>query len=292
VALKAASSNDKPDHLDLEKAAAIAEALHRKRELQTRLEQRETQDQEAGSSELERIRAGRDALVAWLEAPSAVRSRRLPRVARGVFLAAALVILWAAVAVHPILLLLLAPLALPLIFLSSSNQDLTWLRLGAERRFRQTGLDPSVAWEERAVRDRVSEIEDRMQAISQRMHELAEAKETEQGDREQVAAELAQAEAHLETVLTEAGLDAGDMDADFERWLGLVGQARRAREALQKVQARRKAITTKANDEREALFKFLSRQGEAPPDSRANLDALAAGLERIAARSAGQDETG
>ncbi len=295
AALNTASLKGVPD-LDLGRAAEIAEALDRKRELQAvlgTLERRSDQGGDANASELERLTAGRDALISWLEAPRTVRPPRLPRMAHRLLLAAAVAAVWAALAVHPILLLLLVPLAVPpLTFLSLSREDLAWLRLGAERRFRETGFKPPATWEEATVRDRVSELEGVMDAVSQRMGEFAETEEMEGGDHEAVAAELAQAKKHLEAVLTKVGLDADSIDGELGRWLGLVSQARRAREALEKVKAARGASSAETDDVREDLFRFLSRQGEPPRDGCADLDALAAALERVAARSVSRDRTG
>jgi hypothetical protein len=283
AALTAAPAEDNFG-LELDVAAELGEALKKKRHLEAVLARLDGHGAETGpSSGHEQLRAAKEALLLWLEAPKMSKPPRLPRIAHGVLLVIALIVVWAALAVHPALLVVLVGLAIPLAFLSSSNQDLQWLRLGAERRFNATGVRPPRDWAEAAVRERVLELTDLLESLASR-EETAEDRERTDSRREVVAAELAQASAQLDDLLVAAGVDAAIIDEEVERWLELARAAHRTRERLEKVKRKREALRAEVEGGREQVFRFLSRQGRAPVGGNADLEALDAGLKRLAAQ--------
>ncbi len=265
-------------------ATEILTALRDTRRLQGELEefeQRAGGSNETTAHELAPLNAARDALQSWLEAPRA----RAPRLSLSVSLllaTATVVCLAAAVAVHAVLLVLLLPLLLPFAFVKWSRQNADWLQLGAKRHYRATGLKPPADWQTRAVAERVSELERSIESLSAQPERAVEG-----GEQEQQEAELAQAEALLTTMLAEVGLDVTDIDENTERWLELASEAHSARAALDRVQAQRAHTQAETDEHREALFRFLSRQGQAPPDGHADLQTLAAGLTRVSDQRTG-----
>ncbi len=264
-------------------AAELMAALKRTRQLQgilEKLEQRASQGNGETSGELARLNAGRDALRSWLEAPQAGRAPRLPLAVRGLLATAAVLCVWAAAAVHPVVLVLLVPLLLPLVWIRWSGQNAAWLQLGAKRHYQVTGLEPPAAWQALSVRERMSDLERSIESLSTQPEQSAEDRGLEQHE-----AELVQSQALLEKILVETGLDVTDIDGDTERWLGLAAQTHSARNALDEVKAQRARLRAETDEDREALFRFLSRHGEAPPDGHADLQTLAAGLTRISHRS-------
>ena len=263
-------------------AAELMAALKRTRQLQgilEKLEQRASQGNGETSGELARLNAGRDALRSWLEAPRAGRAPRLPLAVRGLLATAAVLCVWAAAAVHPVVLVLLVPLLLPLVWIRWSGQNAAWLQLGAKRHYQVTGLEPPAAWQALSVRERMSDLERSIESLSTQPEQSAEDRGLEQHE-----AELVQSQALLEKILVETGLDVTDIDGDTERWLGLAAQTHSARNALDEVKAQRARLRAETDEDREALFRFLSRHGEAPPDGHADPQSLAAGLTRIAHR--------
>ena len=279
-----ASAADNRLELDIDVAAGLGEAIRKKRQLETALAGLEGRRAEPGpSSGLEPLRDAREALELWLKAPATARPQRLPRIAHGALLVIALLAVWAAVAIHPALLVVLVGLAIPMAFLSSSTQDLAWLRLGARRRFGDTSVRPPREWEEVAVRERLSEVSALIESLRSD-EESAGDRERVEGREEVVAAELVQAGARVEELSRATGVDARSISAETEQWFELASAAHRARERLEEVKTRRERLRAELEKGREQVFRFLSRQGRAPADGHADLDALDAGLTRVAAQ--------
>ncbi len=275
-----------------ENAAKLVTALDHLRRLQ---EAKQELEGEAGhgnnAGELARLTAGKDALESWLEAPRAGQPPSLSRMAQAVLAAAVLVCLLAAVTVHPLMLLLLFPLLLPLAYFRWARQNTAWLRLGAERRYAATGLKPPVAWQVAAVGRLQSELRRSIELLGKqpgRSAGGAEA-EAEQNDAGEVATELLESQALLEALLAESGLTVDDINEETEEKLRLSARVHSTREALNKTKLDYARLRAETEEQREALFRFLSRKGEAPSDGRADLETLDAGLKRLAGDSAEDD---
>jgi len=280
--------------LDSTTAARLAEAFDHKRHVRAQyeaLEDRQALGGEEGARQLSRLRAGRNALSSWLEAPAAVGRYRLSPKVRTALVIAAVACILAALAVHPIFLVMLLPLGLPLGYAAWSRQNLAWLHLGAERHFQATGLEPPTDWKAADVRARLSAIDKSMARVAAEMEALSDPAQREADDRRllALAAETMDAEAQLEAALMEGGLSTRSIDPELERWLELIGEAAHRRRELEAARAQRAAVQAETRDGREALYGYLSRQGEAPPEGRADLEALARGLDRLTNRLARRD---
>jgi hypothetical protein len=297
VALESASSKHRFG-IGPERAATLAGALARKGELESTIERTQgvrKGDRADPASELGRLRAGRDALEAWLEAPRSVAKWRRPRVASGILLVACVAIVWAAIAVHLILLLVLVPLGMAMGYLAITGQDAEWVRIGAVRSFGATNLKPPATWKVDAVRTRVSELDEALAGLSEVMAGSGASTENKEnpdvGDGEAKATEMALAielveiNGRVESLLTEAGLDPGHISDEMARWLHRVHETRRIHGELDEVREKRKALSRETEEARDAVFRFLALKDEAPPKGRADIDALDAGLTRVAARA-------
>lgn len=276
-------------------AAAIASARERTRTLRAALgldvTPREKSAEVRPAAEVERLEAARDALSMWIEAPRSESPRKVQKVAHAVLLIATVVAVAASVTVHPVLLVVPVALALPLAFLSLSGQDRVWVRLGAQRRFRQTGFRAPERWETDAIRARLAELDEDLAAIRAAQQAVDDEPESTSvplpDDPEMAALELSQAEADLAAAYAVAGLDGGEASPALESWLDVVMSASQARVALDDVTRRRAAAAAELDAGREALHRFLSRRDAAPQGGQADLDALSRGLDQLEVRSAG-----
>ncbi len=283
AALRAAPTKPALD-IDHERAGELAIALHKKRQIKAALEALEQKQAGTPARELEQLKAGRDALVSWLDAPRAKQPQFALKLAYAAVMVATIVVIWIAIVIHPILLLLLLALGAVLAFLRSSEQNTTWVQLGARRHFDDSGLKPPLKWEEASVRERLAELENQIEDVKTPDIPPTESAEDEQKSSEQLSVELALATENLDSVLVKSGLDISSIDPDLEQWLELLATARYAQQDLDQVATKLKALNAEKNTRQEALFSFLSRQGEAPRGGSADFQSLSAGLDRLAAR--------
>lgn len=285
-----AASPAPPLGLDDEARLAIARSMERKHGIEeavAALEKGLARGGPATPEELEDLRNAREALRAWLDAPRAQAAAPAGRGAALALVAISAACIWAAIALHPAFLLLLVVIAGPMSFLMYRGQDAQWRRLGARRRFEATGLEPPARWEESDVRARLESLEQAMEAAPSENETGDASREQLQSERTALADELAAAEHELATTLADAGVDPRDLDEDVERWLLLAGHAERARQALEDAKLRLKSAREEADALRDGLFRYLSRRGAAPGDARADTEAIAAGLDRLARRGDG-----
>jgi hypothetical protein len=290
AALNAISTKQALD-LDHTQGADLADTLHVKREIETELRalnQRVGEQADTFNKELEPLKAGQDALKSWLNVPQAEWPQYVFKVVYIGVMIATLFVIWVAVVVHPILFLLLFGLGAVLVFLRSSEQNPTWIRLGAKRRFEDTGLELPASWEEAKVRDRLAELEAEIEAFTHRDVTLTEPTDDEPGRVERLVEDLEQTTEHIDSILAKVGLNIDSLDAESEQGLELLATARRERQNLNHLNAKLKAVTAARDATQETLFMFLARQGEAPPGGTADLDALSAGLDRVATRRIGK----
>lgn len=277
-------------------AEEIARTRARKRELEAALQS--AQDESAPtaadlSAALERIRAGREALESWRDAPKTVAAWRRPRVANTVLIIAiaCAAALWAAIALHPVYLVLLVPLIMAIGYLTLTAQDAEWVRLGAVRRFQNTRLKPPTSWEQRPVDGRIAELDDAASETEQQLARIEAGKDEASEHEDKAASELAlsvdlvAASDDYAAAVARAGLDADAVDAELSRWLDLVYESHRIGSELKQIKAKRVSLGREAEEARDALFRFLVLADEAPPEGRADSEALRAGLERVAKRA-------
>jgi hypothetical protein len=260
-----------PPGLGPERTAAIGAALDRHRRLAEALAEQETA-RGTGTPSQREIAAG--ALEAWLEAPAVPEPARMKTIARAVLLVLVAAAIWGAIEIHPAILLVLAPVVVPLTLLLRSGENASWRRLGAKRRFEQTGIEPPRRWEEEAVRARLADL-----AEPRRRTGEAPAGEEGVALAEVTPEAVAEAQASVRARLAEAGIEA--LSEDAERWMAKLAAAARARAALEEVARERKEADDEAGAAREALFRYLALKGAAPPGGKADLAALEAALAEV-----------
>jgi len=295
VALKAATSKYGIS-ISFDDAKEIARSRARKRELESALEGESVKTPPSAAemkADIERMRAGREALEAWRDAPETVSAWRRPRVTNTVLLIACAAAVWAAVALHPIYLVLLVPLVMAIGYFTFTAQDADWVRIGAVRRFQSTRLRPPPSWESGPVDDRITDLGDAAEKMEQRLAEAEKAAADKAADHEDVAAsefalsiDLVEATDAYAAALARAGIEAESVDKTLSKWLDLVSETHRIDSELTQVRAKREFLSREAEEVRDALFRFLVLEDEAPPQGRADSEALRAGLERVANRAA------
>ncbi|MDX1527087.1 MAG: hypothetical protein R3337_00585 [Gammaproteobacteria bacterium] len=292
VALKAAASKH-----GITVPAAKADEIARTRVTMAQLEaQLEGRDDEKGPSaedlkaDIDRMRAGRDALEAWRDAPETVSAWRRPRTANTVLIIACGVAVWAAVTLHPVYLVLLVPLVMAIGYFTFTAQDADWVRIGAVRRFQGTRLKPPSSWERATVDGRIVELSDAADKLEKRLAETEASQKEGEKDEDNAASELALSMKFVEAsdayraALKQAGIDPDAVDEKLSAWLDLVSDLHRIECELEQVGGKRVSLSRQAEDTRDALFRFLVLAEEAPPEGHADSQALRAGLERVAKR--------
>ena len=263
-------------------AAAIVEALDRLRRLDSRNSAHLALAGAGVRSHdelLERLRAGNDALGAWLEAgreDTGASSAR--RIAWQALFAVCLVVLALAFMIHLAFLVLLVPVGGAMSFLLWTGQDRAWRRVGARRRFERLGLETPATWTEAAVRERRSALA----RIAERIRERASTADSENpvAEEERVHGELDAARADLQDAFAAAGFDEERLDEPAEAALRAIARVYRAEQALQGVVEEMAGERDGAGTIRESLYRSLAREGEAARDGDASADALGAGIER------------
>ena len=282
TALRAARTGSGPEVSGTD-AAAIVDALDRLRRLESR-HSAHLAFAEAGirSQEelIERLRAGDEALAAWLESDrddAGAPSGR--RVAKQALLAVCLAILVLAFMVHLAFLVLLVPVGGAMSFLLWTGQDRAWRRMGARRRFERLRLEAPAGWNEDAVRER-------RHALSRIAKEVRERTSTSPDDDthprgQDMHADLDAADSDLHDALATAGLDEDRLDEPVEKALRALARVWRAEQALHDVVEEMTGERDGAGALRESLYRGLARDGEAAPDGDASADALQAGLEKV-----------
>ena len=174
----------------------------------------------------------RDALRLWLEAPREEKSVRTGGRVKHVLFAVSLLAIIAALSVHVVFLVLLLPIAGAASFLSWSGQDDAWRKMGAKRRFLETRVEAPKKWETEAVRERLDDIEARIET------RVALGAPGPEDDPRGIEAMLDAERVALETLLAGVGLEEADLDRETESWIRALGRASRSRLELTEVASR------------------------------------------------------
>ena len=287
VALRSARSGASAVEVPGADAGAVVEALDRLRRLESGHAARLAfATAGAGSHDelLERLRAGDDALGAWLDADredaGATTGRR---VAKQALLVACLVILVLSFMVHPVFLVLLVPAGGAMSFLLWTGQDGAWRRTGSRRRFERLRLEAPAAWTEDEVRERRRALS----LVAERVRERGSDPGADPGagdvdpEEEGGPADLDTARSDLREALAAAGLPGDRLDGADEATLRATARAFRAEQALHEVAEEMAGERSGAGVLRESIYRHLARAGEAPPDGAAGASALEAGVEKV-----------
>ena len=274
--------------INQERLADLALAWHEQRQIEAVVKDLEPSKSTASASQGKgRLQAGRDALISWLDAFRSERPSGGFKFAYAMLFMATLAVLWAAIALHPVLLLALLGIGAVLAFLRSSEQNTTWLRLGAKRRYVATALALPLEWEETAVRQRLTELNSQLQQLDA---DKATAdlrmphKEGTPEHHEQLAEKLAAATRQLDSRLLNAGVKLSELDPEMQQWLEHLATARLAKQELDRITTLLRTTSEGRTAGQEAVFRFLSRQGEAPEYGAADTKSLNLGLDRVAKR--------
>lgn len=289
TALRAARTGSEPDVSGMD-AAAIVDALDRLRRLESQFSAHLAVAEAGARSHdelIERLRAGDEALGAWLEADREdAGASSSGRIARQALLLACLVIVALAIAVHLAFLVLLVPVGGAMSFLLWTGQDRAWRRMGARRRFERLRLEAPAAWTEDAVRKRRRILS----LIAARVRRRASAPPGDSADVEadveakDVRVDLDAARSDLHDALAAAGLDEDRFDESTEAALRAAARVWRAEQALHGVSEEMARVRDGAGEIRESLYRSLAREGEAAPDGDASAGALEAGMEKLRRR--------
>ena len=136
------------------------------------------------------------------------------------------------------------------------------------------------------MRERLQELENRLVAITSPNNPSVKHDHKNPSNLAQLRLDLALAMQEFDSALADAGLDAGCIDTGSEHWLELLADAHDARRNFEQINAQLKVVSAEKYAAEETLFRFLSRQGEAPRNGTADLDSLSAGLDRVATHTA------
>ena len=264
-------------------AATIEDALDRLRRLESQSSAYLAAGVRSHNELIERLRAGDEALGAWLDADrDDVGASTGGRTARQALLVACLAIVALALAVHLALLVLLVPVGGAMSFLLWTGQDWAWRRIGARRRFERLRLEAPAAWTEDAVRERRRALA----RIADQVRERASAPGSESTveERERLEAEIDAARAELHDALAVARLDGSALDGPAEAALRAIARVHRAEQALREVVEEMAGEREQADANREPLYRDIVRGGETASDGDASAGALAAGMESLRRR--------
>ena len=264
--------------MDVNAAAAIVLSLDRKRVLEAQLESSEpgTEDRTAN------LRVAGDALQAWLAAGDAAPG--LPPAVRAGLALASLAAVCAALVVHLAFLVLLIPIGATMAMMWSGN-DTSWSRLGAKRRFEQTGLPAPAEWTTSAVSERLTGLQTSIDSVST---DLAAGQEQDVG---QLNVDLEQVSQELATLLAAAGLGEKALDAGSERDLRLISGSYIARHELEQVKVSLASIGAESEAIRSDLYRYLARHGVGPFEGQADVQTLVAGLKQLETQAGGEDSS-
>jgi hypothetical protein len=238
AALNSATDRLRPK-VDPALASRIGRILEHRRE---REELRRQADEHQGSRgtgsarEMDRMRAGRAALQAWLDASRPRKPGGVVRAAKVIMLVATIVTVWAAFAVHLAFLLLLVVVVGPVSFAMGRGQDADWRRVGARRRFEGSGLAPMGTWDDESVRARMVELESLLaNARPARGDEDVDSSHGNPLAAENADREIAEEDRQIMSDLLAAGLTMEDTKGDTGNWMRLVAREERSRRSLERV---------------------------------------------------------
>ena len=283
TALRAARNGSEPEVTGGD-AAAIVDALDRIRRLES-LSSARFATAGAGSHDelIERLRAGDEALGAWLDAErDEAGASSGGRIARQALLVACLAVVALALAVHIAFLVLLVPVGGAMSFLLWTGQDRAWRRIGARRRFERLRLEAPAAWTDDAVRERRCALV----RIAEQVRERGSAPGSEGTveEPERPGADLDAARSELQDALAAAVLDADRLDGPAEAALRAIARVHRAEQALKEVVEEMAGEREHADAIREPLYRGLARDAAAASDGDASAGSFAAGMESLRRR--------
>ena len=284
AALNSATTRLQPK-MDAALASRIGRSLERRRELEERRRDADAGDAVrpiASTRKTDQLRAGRAALLVWLDASRPQEPGAVARAAKYTLLIATIASVWAAIAIHPAFLLLLVVVVGPVSFAMGRGKDAQWRRVGAQRRFAGSGLADIVTWNDETVQARVAEL-DALLAATHRHTSVkdAELPPEDSSDPQTLARQKAEEDKEMASALSAAGLAVDDIQGEIGDWLRLVARADRSRESLERVKDERKRLRAEAAVLRDRLLRYLQSQGISATKQQDTVSALAERLDRL-----------
>jgi len=283
AALANATKRLRPE-IELPLAARIGRMLEQRRALAEGLSERNVAPGPGSTGDTrqkDRLRSGRAALQAWLNASQPQEPTPVARAAKITLLIATIATVWAAVAIHLAFLLLLAVVIGPVSFAMGRGQDTQWKRVGARRRFGASGLADIPVWDDESVAARLAEL-DKLIANTDRGSAPARLDSPDElpADTQAASHPASEDEGQLESLLESAGLTMDATKGDMGGWLRLVAGEKRSLESLQRVKNERLRLRAEASEYREQLQAYLQSQGVKPTQLQ-DTAAIAEGLDRL-----------
>jgi len=277
--------------LDIEPALAmpIGRALELRGELEERLcraDEIHTTPGVGSSRQADRLRTGCAALEAWLDGSRPRKPAPVVRAAKIMLLIVTILTVWAAIAIHPAFLLILAVVIGPVSFAMGRGQDAQWHRVAARRRFATSGLADFDDWTEDGVRAHLAELESMLEAAAlERARDNSDAPESEPIDTETLSRQIADNNRQLASALARAELSIEDTKGDSGNWLRSLARAQHAHESLDRVKSERERLRAEAVELREQLQSYLQSQGVKPTELGDTAAAISLRLEDLAKSS-------
>lgn len=285
---------EQPLRLDPATIKQVEEQLAEKRRLdavRSRLAEELDQLPAAATVETdpERPWAARRELLRWLSAPRTPPWTPLRIAVAGAVLGAAGAgIALAGYAIHWGLFGLLGAVVLGGGFLLRPGEGEDQRRQ-AQARFAETGHAPPTPWEPERALDRLEAL-DRAAVDAER---TARARERRAEVERKLASrdnELRVVNERLRTTAAQVGHDPDALDKSLERWIRLTGDWDQARATAAAVRAEHQHLQAQADRLRAELLALLGAYGEAPATEQADVDTMAARLQRLEQRLYQRDQ--
>lgn len=288
AALKSAEARGKLD-MDPALAKRIGHALELRRELEERLcsaDEIHTARKVGNSRQADRLRAGCAALQAWLDASRPRKPAPVVAAAKIMLLVVTILTVWAAIAIHPAFLLILAMVIGPVSFAMGRGQDAEWHRVAARRRFATSGLPDFDTWTDDGVRAHLAELEPMLEtAALERARDDDDVSDSPSVDTEAITRQIAGNNRQLASDLAAAGLTIENTTGDSGSWLRSLAGAERAQEALHRVKSERARLGAEAVELRGQLQDYLLSQGVKPTELADTSAAISQRLDDLAKSS-------
>jgi len=262
------------------RAARIVEIIDRRATIEQLLGRGEHNEKLAGDA-LRALQAGATALGDWLAPPEKPRPSLAKQLAPLVMLSAVAVTLYAAWALHWVMLIVLIPIAGAFSFLTSTGYDADFKRAGAQRRYQATGHKAPKAWEEAAVQQQLDALNRQIETAEASIAATAARPVLDDIERADLDSESESLELDLFSLCAGTSLDPADIDVDELADLRAASQPYRVKRDLERTQREHDALKRETNATREAIYKMLASAGETPPGGKADTDTLVAGLEKL-----------
>ena len=230
-----------------------------------------------------RLRAGRDALVAFLTAAAPVGPARIGGAALALAATAAALVLLARAGTGWPPLAAIGGAALIGLGLSRLAGRGRRERAAAREAYRRSGLEPLARWTADVVRDDLTSVEEALstaELLARRLERRSEVERLLNAERDR----LAVVEERLEAEARRVGFDPRHLDAGFHQWLRLLDEAQRSGGELAAARARLAPLEAAIGPRREALAAFLADHGEPPEDAATGAAALEARLAALQRR--------